>query len=93
MKVAFKSGRSFHSVLTKVKDPMPIKKHSKVVYLIPCSCACCGKAYIGKTRRRLKDQAKGTPGHVLERDIGEVGGCRICMGEPPPRQIGGYLSG
>ena len=48
VKVAFRIGQSLHSVLTRVKDP-------QVVYWIPCSC---GKAYIGKTRRRLETRLK-----------------------------------
>ena len=49
MKVMFKAGQSLRSVLTKVKDPLPMEKKAKVVYWIPCSC---GKSYIGETRRR-----------------------------------------
>ena len=51
MKAIFKAERSLHSVLTKVKDPLPMEKEAKVVYQIPCSC---GKSYIGETRRRLE---------------------------------------
>ena len=51
MKVIFRSGLSLCSVLTRVKDPLPMGKRSKVVYRIPCSC---GKVYIGETRRRLE---------------------------------------
>ena len=50
MKVIFRSALSLRSVLTQVKDPLPMYKRSKVVYWIPCSC---GKVYIGETRRRL----------------------------------------
>ena len=42
-------------VLTKVKNPLPIKKQTKVVYWILCSC---GKAYIGETWRRLQTRIK-----------------------------------
>ena len=38
-------------VLSKVEDPLPVEKQSKVVYRIPCSS---GKDYIGETKRRLK---------------------------------------
>ena len=55
MKVIFKSGRSLRSVLTKVKDPLPMEKKAKVVYRIPCSC---GKSYIGETKRRLETRLR-----------------------------------
>ena len=55
MKVVFKSGRTLCSMLTKVKDELPMEKLSKVVYRIPCSC---GKAYIGETIRRLETRTK-----------------------------------
>ena len=32
MKVIFRAGWSLHSVLTKVKDPLPVEKKAKVVY-------------------------------------------------------------
>ena len=49
VRVAFTSGKTLHSLLTQVKDPLPVDKQSMVVYQIPCSC---GKVYIGKTIRR-----------------------------------------
>ena len=49
--VAFRSSHSLRSMLTKVKDALPMEKQANVVYQIPCSC---GKAYIGETKRRLK---------------------------------------
>ena len=55
VKVTFSSGQSLRSVLTRVKDPLPIGKQSKVVYWIPCTC---GKAYIGETRRGLVTRLK-----------------------------------
>ena len=51
MKVVFRSGRSLHSMLTKVKDALSMEKMSKVLYQIPCSC---DKAYVGETVRRLE---------------------------------------
>ena len=47
-KVVFKSGYTFRSMLTRVKDKLPMEKESMAVYKIPCSC---GKLYIGETRR------------------------------------------
>ena len=55
MKVVFRSGQSFHSILTKVKDPLMMEKQAKVVYHILCSC---GEAYIGETVRRLEARVK-----------------------------------
>ena len=36
--VVFKSGRTLCSMLTKVKDTLPLGKQFNVVYCIPCSC-------------------------------------------------------
>ena len=55
IRVVFRSGPTFRSMLTKVKDPLPIEKQANVVYEIPCSC---GKVYIGETKRRLETQLK-----------------------------------
>ena len=55
IRVAFRSGRSLRSVLTRVKDPLPPDLQSKVIYKVPCSC---GKAYIGETTRRLETRLK-----------------------------------
>ena len=38
IRVVFKSGRTLHLMLTKVKDTLPPGKQSNVVYHIPCSC-------------------------------------------------------
>ena len=53
--VVFRSGPTFRSMLTKVKDPLPIEKQSNVVYEIPCTC---GKVYIGETKRHLGTRLK-----------------------------------
>ena len=55
IRVAFRSGRTIRSLLTRVKDPLPLEQQSMVVYQIPCSC---GKVYIGKTIRRLETRLK-----------------------------------
>ena len=55
MKVVFKSGPTLHSLLTKVKDPLPKEKLACVVYQIPCKC---GKVYIGETQRCLVMRVK-----------------------------------
>ena len=46
---------TFRSMLTNVKDPLPVEKQANVVYEIPCTC---GKVYIGETKRRLGTRLK-----------------------------------
>ena len=46
MKVVFRASRTLHSLLTRVKDPLPTTKHFIVVYQILCSC---GQVYTGQT--------------------------------------------
>ena len=84
--VVFKSRQTPCSMLTKVKDTLPIVKQSNVVYHIPYSC---GQIYIGETKLR---QTEGTPRCLWERDGGEVGCGRAYVGEPPPHQLGGDIS-
>ena len=55
IRVVLKSGRTLCSVLTMVKDTLPIGTRSNVVYRIPCSC---GQVYIRNTRRRLETRQK-----------------------------------
>ena len=43
-------------MLTRVKDTLPLEKHSNVVYQSPCSR--CIKVYIGETIRRLETRLK-----------------------------------
>jgi len=51
----FKSGRTLHLMLTKVKDTLPLCKQFNVVYCIPCSCS---QVYIRETRQRLEMRLK-----------------------------------
>ena len=55
IRVVFRSGPTFWSMLTKVKDPLPVEKQANIVYEVPCSC---GKVYIGETKRRLETRLK-----------------------------------
>ena len=55
VRVVFKSRQALHSLLTKVKDTLPLGKQSNVVYHIPCSC---GQVYIGETRCRMETRLK-----------------------------------
>ena len=55
MKVVFRSSHSLCSMLTKVKDALPMEKQANVVYRVPCSC---GKAYIGETKQRLETRLR-----------------------------------
>ena len=50
IRVVFKSGRTLHSMLTKVKDTLPLGKQSNVVYRM--------QVYIGETRWRLETRLK-----------------------------------
>ena len=54
-RVVFKSGRTLRSMLTKVKDTLPLGKQSNVVYRIPCSCS---QVYIRETKWRLETRLK-----------------------------------
>ena len=55
VRVAFKTGRTMCSKLTRVNDPLRLEKQAMVVYRIPCSW---GKVYIGKTIRRMQSRLK-----------------------------------
>ena len=55
IRVTFRSSRTLRTMLSSVKDRVPAKKQSDVVYKIPCSC---GKVYLGETRRRLETWLK-----------------------------------
>ena len=55
IKEIFRSGQTLRSMLTRVKDTLPLDKQSNVVYQIPCSC---GMVYIGETKRRLETRLK-----------------------------------
>ena len=46
IRVVFRSGPTFRSILTKVKDPLPAEKQANVVYEVP---GTCGKVYIGES--------------------------------------------
>ena len=52
VRMAFKAGRTLRSLMTNVKDPLPVEKQSIVVYQIPCSC---GQV---ETIRRLETRLK-----------------------------------
>ena len=47
----FKSVQTLRSMLTKVKDTLPLGKQSNLVYRIPCSCS---QVYFRETKRRLE---------------------------------------
>ena len=48
VRVAFRTVKNIPTELTRVKDPLPLEKQSKVVYRVPCAC---GQSYIGKSIR------------------------------------------
>ena len=55
IRVVFRSGLTFQSMLTKVKDPLPVEKQANDVYEVPYTC---GKVYIEETRRRFRTRLK-----------------------------------
>ena len=55
IRVSFRTAKTIRSELTRVKDPLPLVKQSKVVYWVPCSCE---QAYVGKTVRQLESRMK-----------------------------------
>ena len=57
IRVVFKSRWTLHSMLTIVKDTLPIGTQSNVVYCIPCSC---GQVYVRETRRGLETRLRNT---------------------------------
>ena len=62
MKVIFTSGLSLRSVLTKVKDPLPVKIRSKVVYKITCSWS--GAWLEGPTHHQMEGDHNGWHGQI-----------------------------
>ena len=86
IRVVFKSGRTLRSMLTKVKDTLPLGKQSNVVYRIPCSC---GQVYIGETKRRLETRLKEHRDACEEGNDGEVSCSGTCVGESPSDRLGG----
>ena len=78
IRVVFRSGPTFRSMLTKVKDPLPIEKQANVVYEIPCTC---GKVYIGETKRRLGTRLQGC---LRWRPHPQVSDRQTCLGRGPP---------
>ena len=56
LRAIFRSEWTLRSMLTRVKDTLPLEKYSNVVYRIPCSG--CSKVYTGETIRRLETRFK-----------------------------------
>jgi len=80
IRVVFKSGQTLYSMLTKVKNTLPIGKQSNVLYHIPCICS---QVCIGETKRRLETRLKGH-WDACERGSydGKISCGRACVGEP-----------
>ncbi|XP_055714199.1 uncharacterized protein LOC129808447 [Phlebotomus papatasi] len=53
--VSFKSENSLGRLYPKLKDDIPTKDRSNVIYSIPCEC---GKIYIGRTSQKLDNRIK-----------------------------------
>ena len=54
IRAVFKSGPTLCSLLTRVKDPLPMEK-ANVIYKVSCTCR---KVYIGETTHQLKTRLK-----------------------------------
>ena len=56
IRVVFRSGLTLCSLLSRIKDPLPVEKQASVVYKVPCTCR---KVYIGDStcwpETRLKE--------------------------------------
>ena len=82
IRVVFKSGRTLHSMLTKVKDTLTIQ---------------CGISYPLQLRPSLHqrdqteagDETEGTPACLREGEDGEISCSGACVGEPPLDPLGG----
>ena len=48
--MAYKSGPTIRSMVTKVNPQQPLEERTGVIYIIPCSVT---KVYIGETSRTL----------------------------------------
>ena len=69
MKVVFRSGRTLRSMLTKVKDTLPMEKQSKVNCCVPDSLQLRQSltVYIGETVRKLENpHPDGTGGRAFQ---------------------------
>lgn len=80
IRIVFKSGQKLSTWLIRVKEELPSRMHSCVVYCIPCSC---GKVYTGKTSKGAGDKSEGALGCMQEGDDREViqpsGKTPICL--------------
>ena len=85
-KVILKFGWTLCLMLTKVKDTMPLKKQSNVLYKILRSCK---KVYIGETKRRLETRIKEHQHACGKSLMGRSEISRARMEKPPPHQMGG----
>ena len=85
IRVIFKSRRTLHSMLTKVKDTLPLKAIQ------------CGISYPLQLRPGLHwgdqtetgEETEGTPRCLREGDDGEVCCSGVCVGESPSDRRGG----
>ena len=77
IRVVFKSGRTLRSMLTKVKDTLPLGKQSNVVYRIPVDQTETG------------NETEGTPRCLREEGDGEVSCSGTCVVELPSDRLGG----
>ena len=89
IRVVFKSRRTLRSMLTKVKDILPLGKQSNVVYRIPAAAARSTSGRPDGDWRQTGDKTEGTPRCLREGDDGEVSCSGACVGESPSDPLGG----
>jgi hypothetical protein len=57
IKLAYKNTNNLNYLYTKLKDKIPLKKQTHVVYKIPCGG--CNGIYIGQTQQHLNERING----------------------------------
>lgn len=63
-KLAYSSTNNFNCFFSKLKDKVPLKKQTHVVYRIPCKD--CDKLYIGQTTQHLDERLNG---HKFQKNV------------------------
>ena len=86
MKVVFRSGQSFHSILTKVKDPLMMEKQAKVVYH---NLMQQWQGLHWRDSEKTGGQSEGAQGCMSEGSTGKVSIGRACMDKPPSNHMEG----
>ena len=69
LRAVFISGLTLRSLLTKVKDPLPMEKLAGVVYKIPCQCGKVDTWKSAIAKHQWDQQHQGSLAH--QEDLGE----------------------